>query len=106
MSDCSFSQILYFLFFFFCDTKMDPELYLEILKNFEVLLITKKNYDVIIQAGEEQHQKELYAHSTILRCQSNYFDTAFSSSWAEKRNGKFIFKKPNMSPYIVEAVLR
>ncbi|GBB89309.1 hypothetical protein RclHR1_00160025 [Rhizophagus clarus] len=85
---------------------MDQRLYSGILRNFENLLTSKKNYDVIIQAGEEPNQRELYAHSTVLRCQSNYFDIAFSSSWAEKRNGKFFFKKPNISPYIIEAILR
>jgi hypothetical protein len=85
---------------------MDPRLYSGILKNFEDLLMSKKNYDVIIQAGEEHNQRELYAHSTVLRCQSNYFDIAFSSSWAEKRNGKFFFKKPNISPHILEAIFR
>lgn len=85
---------------------MDSRLYSGILKNFENLLSSKKNYDVIIQAGEGLNQRELFAHSTVLRCQSNYFDTAFSSSWAEKRNGKFFFKKPNISPYILEAILR
>src|ERR1051325_9271289 len=83
---------------------MEPELHLEILKNFESLFETKENYDVIIQAGEEQ--KEIYAHSVVLCCQSNYFRTAFSSNWAEKKNGKYFFKKPNISPHIFELILR
>ena len=64
----------------------------------------KENYDVIIQAGEEQ--KEIYAHSLVLCCQSNYFDTAFSTNWAEKKDGKYIFMKQNISPHIFESILR
>ncbi|RIA83347.1 hypothetical protein C1645_833994 [Glomus cerebriforme] len=76
-----------------------PNLCLEILKNFENLFESKKDYDVIIQAGEGQDQKEIYAHSAVLCCQSNYFDKAF-------KNGKYTFNKPNILPYIFEAVLR
>lgn len=71
---------------------MESKLYLEVLKNLEQLFETKENYDVIIYAGEEQNHKVIYAHSVILCCQSNYFRTAFSNNWAEKENGKYIFK--------------
>jgi hypothetical protein len=86
--------------------KMDTKLSSEILKNFESLFESKENYDVIIQAGEEPYIKEIYAHSFVLCCQSNYFRTAFSSNWAEKNDGKYIFKKPNISPHIFEIILR
>ncbi|GBC02017.1 hypothetical protein RclHR1_04410010 [Rhizophagus clarus] len=78
----------------------------EILKNFESLFESKENYDVIIQVGEEPNIEEIYAHSLVLCCQSNYFRTAFSSNWEEKNNGKYIFKKPNISPHIFEIILR
>jgi hypothetical protein len=70
-----------------------------VLNNFESLFNSKKNYDVIIQAGEEN--KEIYAHSVVLCCQSSYFDTAFSDNWTEKKDGKLIFKKPNISHHII-----
>lgn len=85
---------------------MDSKLSSEILKNFESLFESKENYDVIIQAGEEPNIKEIYAHSLVLCCQSNYFRTAFSSNWAEKIDGKYIFKKPNISPHTFEVILR
>ena len=86
--------------------KMKPELqlYLPVLNNFENLFKSKKNYDVIIQAGN--NQQEIYAHSVILCCQSNYFDTAFSKNWGKNKNGKYIFKKPNISPDILEPIIR
>uniref|UniRef100_U9U8S6 BTB domain-containing protein n=1 Tax=Rhizophagus irregularis (strain DAOM 181602 / DAOM 197198 / MUCL 43194) TaxID=747089 RepID=U9U8S6_RHIID len=62
------------------------------------------NYDVIIQTSEEN--KVIYAHSLVLCCQSSYFDTAFSDNWAEKENGKFIFKKPNVSYRILKIIIR
>ncbi|GES81055.1 BTB/POZ domain-containing protein [Rhizophagus clarus] len=81
---------------------MESKLHLEILKNLEQLFETKENYDVIIYAGEEPNQKEIHAHSIILCCQSNYFRAAFSNNWAEKENGKYIFKKSNILPYTFE----
>jgi hypothetical protein len=83
---------------------MLQKLCVPVLNNFENLYNSKKNYDVIIQAGEEN--KEIYAHSVVLCCQSNYFDTAFSDNWAEKKDGKFIFKKPNISQHILETIIR
>ncbi|RIA98194.1 hypothetical protein C1645_731842 [Glomus cerebriforme] len=59
---------------------MQQKLFLSVLNNFEKLFKSSKDYDVIIQAGENT-QKIIYAH------QSNYFDTAFSSDWAKKENG-------------------
>jgi hypothetical protein len=77
----------------------EPTLCLEILKNFENLFETKKDYDVIIQAGEGLNQKEIYAHSAILCCQSNFFDRGF-------KNGNYTFRIPNILPHIFEVVLR
>src|ERR1044072_2820689 len=85
---------------------MEPSLYFEILKNFENLFESKENYDVIIQSGEEPNSKEIYAHSLVLGCQSNYFRAAFSTNWTEKNDGKYIFKKPNILPHIFEIILR
>ncbi|GBB89312.1 hypothetical protein RclHR1_00160028 [Rhizophagus clarus] len=75
-----------------------------VLNNFENLFNSKKNYDVVIQAGEENN--EIFAHSVVLCCQSNYFNTAFSDNWAERKDGKFIFKKPNISQHILEIIIR
>ncbi|RIA92258.1 hypothetical protein C1645_820944 [Glomus cerebriforme] len=85
---------------------MLQKLFLPVLSNFENLYKSKKNYDVIIQTGEENNQKEIYAHSVVLCCQSNYFDAAFSTNWAEKVDGKYILRKPNISSYILETIIR
>ena len=69
-------------------------------------LLEDEEYDVIIYAGENENVKEIYAHSNILRARSQYFRTAFSNKWAEKKNGKFIFKKPNISPHFFKIILR
>ncbi|RGB26322.1 hypothetical protein C1646_424486 [Rhizophagus diaphanus] len=50
--------------------------------------------------------KEIHAHSNILCIRSQYFRTAFSNEWAEKSDGKFIFKKPNISPQLFSIILR
>ncbi|GES81088.1 BTB/POZ domain-containing protein [Rhizophagus clarus] len=83
---------------------MLQKLCVPVLNNFENLFNLKKNYDVVIQAGEENN--EIYAHSVVLCCQSNYFNTAFSDNWAERKDGKFMLKKPNISQHILEIIIR
>ncbi|RIA83338.1 hypothetical protein C1645_809264 [Glomus cerebriforme] len=63
-------------------------------------------YDVIIYSGEEPNIKEIHAHSNILCVRSKYFRTAFSNEWAEKKDGKFILRKPNISPHLFNIILR
>ncbi|PKK65668.1 BTB-domain-containing protein [Rhizophagus irregularis] len=65
----------------------------------------EEDYNVIIYAGEEPNVKELHAHSIILRCRSQYFRTAFSSNWAEKKDGMYILKKPNITGNIFQIIL-
>ena len=85
--------------------KFQLQLHSPVSTNYKNLFESKVDYDVIIQAGEES--KEIYAHSFILHCQSTYFNTAFSDiNWAKKENGKYIFKKPNISQHILEIILR
>ncbi|CAB4377915.1 unnamed protein product [Rhizophagus irregularis] len=74
--------------------------------DYEKLFETEIGYDVIIYAGEGQNVKEIHAHSSILCIRSQYFRSAFTNEWAQKRNGKFIFKKPNISPQLFDIILR
>ncbi|CAB4377870.1 unnamed protein product [Rhizophagus irregularis] len=85
---------------------MSQEFFQEVVNDLEKLLTTEKGYDVIIYAGENENIKELHAHSNILCTRSQYFNTAFSHEWAEKKDGKFIFKKPNVSPQLFKIILR
>ncbi|RIA86385.1 hypothetical protein C1645_878693 [Glomus cerebriforme] len=85
---------------------MTHEYYQEVVDDLEKLLTTEIGYDVIIYAGENANIKELHAHSPILSTRSQYFFAAFSSKWAEKKDGKFIFKKPNISPQLFNIILR
>ncbi|EXX76177.1 hypothetical protein RirG_035530 [Rhizophagus irregularis DAOM 197198w] len=78
----------------------------ELSNDYEKLFETEIGYDVIIYAGEEQNVKEIYAHSNILCIRSQYFRSAFSNNWAEKKDGKFIFRKPNISPKLFNIILR
>ena len=78
----------------------------EVINDLEKLLVNDEGYDVIIYAGENENVKEIYAHSNILRTRSQYFRTAFSNKWAEKKDGKFILKKPNISPHFFKIILR
>ncbi|GBC21679.2 BTB/POZ protein [Rhizophagus irregularis DAOM 181602=DAOM 197198] len=78
----------------------------EVVNDLEKLLTTEKGYDVIIYAGENENIRELHAHSDILCTRSQYFSTAFSNELAEKKDGKFIFKKPNLSAQLFKIILR
>ena len=78
----------------------------EVVNDLENLLMNDEEYDVIIYAGENEDVKEVYAHSNILRTRSQYFRAAFSNKWAEKKDGKYIFKKPNISPNSFKNILR
>ncbi|GBC06295.1 hypothetical protein RclHR1_06740011 [Rhizophagus clarus] len=74
--------------------------------DYEKLFETGIGYDVIIYAGEEPNIKEFHIHSNILCIRSQYFRSAFSNEWVEKKDGKFIFKKPNITPQIFNIIFR
>ena len=77
----------------------------EVVNDYENLFKADEEYDVIIYAGENENEKEIHAHSLILRTRSPYFRTALSTE-CEKKDGKFIFKKPNISPQLFRIILR
>ncbi|CAB4383858.1 unnamed protein product [Rhizophagus irregularis] len=85
---------------------MSSKFWAELSNDYEKLFETEIGYDVIIYAGEEPNVKEIHAHSNILCIRSQYFRSAFSNEWAEKRDGKFIFRKPNISPQLFNIILR
>jgi hypothetical protein len=78
----------------------------ELSKDYENLFEIELGYDVIIYAGEEPNVKEFHVHSNILCIRSQYFRSAFSNEWAEKKDGKFIFRKPNISPQLFNIIFR
>ena len=81
---------------------MSSKFLAELSNDYEKLFETEIGYDVIIHVGEEPNVKEIHAH--CIRPQ--YFRSAFSNEWAEKRDGKFIFRKPNISPQLFNIILR
>ena len=85
---------------------MSSKFLAELSSDYEKLFETEIGYDIIIYAGEGQNVKEIHAHSNILSIRSQYFRTAFSNRWAEKNDGKFVFRKPNISPYLFNIILR
>ncbi|GBB89891.1 hypothetical protein RclHR1_16720003 [Rhizophagus clarus] len=85
---------------------MVENLLLDLSQDIGQLLTSRDNYDLIIQAGEGQNMKEFSAHSLILSARSTYFKAALSKEWAKKENGIITFKKPNISPEIMELILK
>ncbi|GBC05836.1 hypothetical protein RclHR1_06460007 [Rhizophagus clarus] len=78
----------------------------ELTGDYKKLFESGFGYDVIIYAGEEPNIKEIHAHTNILCMRSQYFHSAFSNEWAEKKDGKFILRKPNISPHLFDIILR
>ena len=85
---------------------MSSKFWKELSNDYEGLFETEIGYDVIIYAGEEPSVKEIHAHSNILCIRSKYFSSAFSNEWAEKKDGKFIFRKQNISSNLFDIILR
>ncbi|CAB4444558.1 unnamed protein product [Rhizophagus irregularis] len=73
---------------------------------FGQLLSTEMDYNVIIHVGEKPNFKEFHAHSIILRCRSEYFNKILTDEDAEKKDGKYIIKKPNISPQAFDIILK
>ena len=84
---------------------MSSKFWAELSNDYEKLFEKEIGYDVIIYIGEEPNVKEIHAHSCVLSIRSKYL-TAFSNEWAEKKDGKFIFRKPNISPNLFNIILR
>jgi hypothetical protein len=85
---------------------MSSKFFAELSSDYEKLFETEIGYDVMIYAGDDQNIKEIRAHSNILSIRSKYFRAAFSNEWAEKRDGKYVFRKPNISPQLFNIILR
>ena len=85
---------------------MSSKFWGELSNDYEKLFETEIGYDVVIYAGEEPNIKEIHAHSNILSIRSQYFRAAFSNEWAEKKDGKYVLRKPNISPQLFNIILR
>ncbi|KAF0428771.1 BTB/POZ protein [Gigaspora margarita] len=79
---------------------------IELSNDFNQLLTSSSNYDVIIKAGDENDVKEFRVHALILITRSQYFRTALSDNWARKEGNVTILEKPNVSPKIFHLLLR
>ncbi|RGB38699.1 hypothetical protein C1646_740469 [Rhizophagus diaphanus] len=85
---------------------MASKFLVDLSNDYEKLFDSEIGYDVIIYAGEEPDIKEIHVHSNILSVRSEYFHSVFSNELVEKVDGKFIFKKPNISPQLFNIILR
>ncbi|CAB4395800.1 unnamed protein product [Rhizophagus irregularis] len=85
---------------------MSSKFLAELSSDYEKFFETEIGYDVIIYVGEDQNVKEIHAHSNILCARSQYFRSEFSNERVEKKDGKFIFRKPNISPQLFNIILR
>ncbi len=70
------------------------------------LLKTETDYNVIIHIGEKPNFKEFHVHFNILYCRSEYFKKILSERNIEKINGKYIIKKPHITPQAFDVVIK
>jgi len=84
---------------------MSSKFLAELSNDYEKLFKTELGFDVVICAGEEPNVKEIHAHSNILSIRSQYFQNVLSNE-AEKKDGKLILRKPNISPQLFNVILR
>jgi hypothetical protein len=77
---------------------MENKFWPDIINDLKLLLETRGSQDVLIQAGKDSDYLELYAHSLILCCRSQYFRNAFSINSIEIIDGKYIIKRPDITP--------
>jgi hypothetical protein len=82
---------------------MSLECLQEVANDYEKLFQDGRGYDVIIYASENE---EIRAHSLVLSTRSQYFCTELSKEDIEKRDGKTVFKKPEISSNLFKMILR
>ena len=78
----------------------------EVTKAFGELLETGKNYDVIIDIGGKPDFKEFHAHSILLSCRSIHFNEMLCAKNIEKKDEKFVIKKPNITPQAFDIIIK
>ncbi len=78
----------------------------EVTKALGELLKTGANYDVTIYIGKESDYKEFHVHSILLCCRSDYFNKILSAKDIETRDGKYVIKKPNITPHAFEIIIK
>ncbi|RHZ44224.1 hypothetical protein Glove_750g42 [Diversispora epigaea] len=75
-------------------------------QDFSELLNDKEEYNVIIEAGQEQNKKTFTAHSTVLRYRSSHFNKELTNNVINDDNNNKIITKPNISAQIFEIILK
>jgi len=78
----------------------------EVIKSFEKLLISEANYDVIIHIGKKPDFKEFHAHSIVLGSRSDYFNSILFAKDIEKKDGKYMIKRPTITPQAFEVIIK
>ncbi|POG76194.1 BTB/POZ protein [Rhizophagus irregularis DAOM 181602=DAOM 197198] len=81
---------------------MSIECWQEVINDYEKLLENGRGYDVIICVDENE---EIRAHSLVLSTRSQYFCTKLFEENVERRDGKIIIKRPNISSKLFKMIL-
>ncbi|CAG8522460.1 10958_t:CDS:2, partial [Funneliformis caledonium] len=85
----------------------EGEYYKTLSIDFNKLLTTCEDYNVIIGVGNDVDYMKFHAHSCILRARSPYFYSALSKEWVKRNEeGLIIFEKPNIHPKIFQCILK
>ena len=82
---------------------MSLECWQEVINDYEKLLEDGRGYDVIIYGSENE---EIRAHSLVLSTRSQYFCTELSRENVERKDGRIIFRKSDVSSKLFKIILR
>ncbi|CAB4377923.1 unnamed protein product [Rhizophagus irregularis] len=82
---------------------MSLECWQEVINDYEKLLENERGYDVIICVDGNE---EIRGHSLVLSTRSQYFCTKLSEENVERRDGKIIIKRPDISSKLFKMILR
>jgi hypothetical protein len=78
---------------------------IKIIQSIGEFLKNGTDHNVIIHIGEGPNFKKFHAHSFILRCRSEHFNKIFSEKNIKKDCGKYIIKKPDITPQAFDVIL-
>src|ERR1051325_7893764 len=104
-----FLSSIHYFHFFFAFTKylnMSYKFESEVTDALGELLKTEANYDVIIYIGKKPDFQEFHAHFVLLCCRSLHFSETLSAKDIEKKDGKCIIKKPDITPQAFDVIIK
>ena len=85
---------------------MSIQIFSKLSENYIELLKDDEYYDVTVEVGEDPNVKIFRAHMNILCCRSPYLRRVLASNKKSNDNALNHIKLPNISPEVIQIILR